>query len=114
MAVVYPDPKFLIFKKTIRSDSINKMPPHLEFLVPIIYKKNNHFSKFLLLQSYLKYLNRLPRRRRGMASNPLFIIPDFFLHFPSELSYGYLRFEGNGKIPLGRQGKSSALLAFSV
>ena len=40
-----------------------------------------------------------------MASNPLFIIPDFFLHFPNELCYGYLRFEGNGKIPLGRQGK---------
>ena len=27
-------------------------------------------------------------------------IPDFSLHFPKELSYGYLRFEGNGKIPL--------------
>ena len=33
-----------------------------------------------------------------MESNPHFIIPD-------ELCYGYLRFEGNGKIPLGRQGK---------
>jgi hypothetical protein len=40
-----------------------------------------------------------------LASNPLFIIPDFFLHFPNKLSYGYLRFEGDGKIPLGRQGK---------
>ena len=49
-----------------------------------------------------------------MASNPLFIIPDFFLQFPNELSYGYLRFEGNGKIPLGRLGKSSTLLAVSV
>ena len=29
----------------------------------------------------------------------------FSLHFPKELSYGYLGFEGNGKIPLGRQGK---------
>ena len=29
-------------------------------------------------------------------------------------SDGYLRFEGNGKIPLGRQGKRSALLAVSV
>ena len=46
-------------------------------------------------------LNRSSRRKRGMASNPLFIIPDFFLHFPNELCYGYLRFEGNGKIPLG-------------
>ena len=26
----------------------------------------------------------------------------FILHFPLEPSYGYLRFEGNGKIPLGR------------
>ena len=45
-------------------------------------------------------LNRWSRRKRGMPSNPLFIIPDFLLHFP--LCYGYLRFEGNGKIPLGR------------
>ena len=27
------------------------------------------------------------------------------MHFPKELSYGYFRFEGNGKIPLGRYGK---------
>ena len=33
-----------------------------------------------------------------MASNQLFIMPDFFLHFPKELCYGYFRFEGNGKI----------------
>ena len=58
--------------------------------------------------------NRSSRRKRGMASNPLFIIPDFFLHFPNELCYGYPRFEGNGKIPLGRWGKRSALLAVSV
>ena len=30
-------------------------------------------------------LNRSSRRKRGMASNPLFIIPDFLLHFPNEL-----------------------------
>ena len=41
-----------------------------------------------------------------MASNPLFIIvPDFFLHFPNELSYGYLRFEGNGENSFGKAGK---------
>ena len=28
--------------------------------------------------------------------------PGFSLHFPKQLSYGYLRFEGYGKIPLGR------------
>ena len=58
--------------------------------------------------------NRSSRRKRGMASNPLFIIPDFFFHLPNELCYGYLRFEGNGKIPLVRQGKRSALLDISV
>ena len=29
----------------------------------------------------------------------------FFLHFPKGLSYGYLRFEVNGKISMERQGK---------
>ena len=37
-----------------------------------------------------------------MAFNPLFIIPDFFLHFPKLLCYGYLRFEGNS---FGKVGK---------
>jgi hypothetical protein len=37
-----------------------------------------------------------------MSGKNAFKIPDFFLHFPNELCYGYLRFEGNGKIPLGR------------
>ena len=45
-----------------------------------------------------KHLNRSSRRKRGMASNPLFIISDFFFIFKNELSYGYLRFEGNWKI----------------
>ena len=32
-------------------------------------------------------------------------IPGFILHFPLESSYGYLRFERNGKILVGRYGK---------
>jgi hypothetical protein len=36
-------------------------------------------------------------RERGFQ--PQNGIPGFSLHFPKELSYGYLRFEGNGKIP---------------
>ena len=47
-------------------------------------------------------LNRSSRRKRGMASNPLFIIPDLFLHYSNELGSGYLRFEGNGKMHLGK------------
>ena len=43
-----------------------------------------------------KAFNRSSWRKRGMMSNPLFMLSDFFLHFPKELSYGYLRFEGNG------------------
>ena len=40
---------------------------------------------------------------RGMASNPkMEYVPGFSWHFPKEISYGYLRFEGNGKILLGR------------
>ena len=44
-----------------------------------------------------------------MASNPLFLIPDFFLHFPNELCHGYLRFEGNGKIIWEDREKSAKL-----
>ena len=43
-----------------------------------------------------------------MASNPL-LNTRVILHFPNELCYGYLRFEGNGKIPAGRQGKPHSL-----
>ena len=61
-----------------------------------------NFCVCCLLFGYFSLTYRLGES--GLASNPLFIIPGFFLHFSLELSYGYLRFEGNGKIPLGRQG----------
>ena len=67
-------------------------------------RKKTQSTTFKIITNRLNDLfNRSSRRKRGMASNPLLIIPEFFLHFPNELSYGYLRFEGNnGKIPLGR------------
>ena len=44
-----------------------------------------------------------------MASNPIFIIPDFFCIFPMNFAMAThrelkvdLRFEGNGKMSLGR------------
>ena len=49
-------------------------------------------------------------KRHGV--HPLDGIPGF-TYFPIELWYGYLRFEGNANILLGRQGKSSALSQFS-
>ena len=43
------------------------------------------------------FINRF-LRERGMASTPkMEYVPGFYFHFPKELSYGYLRFEGNGK-----------------
>ena len=54
------------------------------------------------MKKYLsKSFNRLSRRKRGMVSNPLFIILDFFCIFPITLLW-LLRFEENGKIPMGR------------
>ena len=37
-----------------------------------------------------------------MVFDPLFIIPYFFLHFPNELSNGYLRFEGKWENSFGK------------
>ena len=51
-------------------------------------------------------VNNIFLRERGMASTPkMEYILGFSLHFLKGLSYGYLGFEGNVKILLGRQGK---------
>ena len=44
-------------------------------------------------------INRSSRRKRGMASNPLFIIPDFFCIFPMNFAMATL---GLKEIPFGR------------
>ena len=80
---------------------VPSFPLHCTMLSFVHFCPVYHHTTF----SYL--LNRPNSVERGLASTPLFIIPGFSLHFPLELSYGYLRFEGNGKIPLGRQGKRS-------
>ena len=46
----------------------------------------------------------LEKKRLGVQ--PQNGIPGFSLHFPKEIGYGYLRFEGNGKIPLEGREKS--------
>ena len=51
------------------------------------------------MKEHSYFLNRSSRRKRGIASNPLFILPDLFLHFLNLLSYGYLRFEGMFPFP---------------
>ena len=70
-------------------------------IIPEMHLTTIEMKKGKRQSIYLRILNRSSRRKRGIGSNPLFIISDFFLHFPNELSYGYLGFEGNGKIPLG-------------
>ena len=37
------------------------------------------------LDKFKNVLNRMSRRKRGIASNPLFIIPDFFCIFQTNL-----------------------------
>ena len=53
---------------------------------PIFGAKYN----FHLEGRFLDFFNK-SRRKRGLASNPLFNNTRFFLHFPNELCYGYLR-----------------------
>jgi hypothetical protein len=48
------------------------------------------------------FFNKSSRRKRGMASNPLLIIPDFILLFSC---YGYLRFEKKWENSFGKVGK---------
>ena len=43
------------------------------------------------------FLNRSSRRKRGMASNPLFIIPDFFCIFQMNLAMATLGLKEMGK-----------------
>ena len=92
-----------------RGNKYHSDSPNISIIQFALYKtaiKASRAIQFCFKNAYLScllnYFNRSSRRKRGMASNPLFIMPDFFLHFPNDLSYGYLRFEGNGKIPLGK------------
>ena len=73
---------------------------NMKTLIVFVEKKHDLSKIEAFLKSFL--FNISTWRKSSLASNPLFRIPGFFLHFSLELSYGYLRFEGNGKIPLGR------------
>ena len=44
--------------------------------------------------STCKYINRSSKRKRDMASNPLFIIPDFFCIFPMNSAIATLGLKG--------------------
>ena len=44
-----------------------------------------------------KFLNRWSRRKRGMASIPLFIIPEFFCIFPMNFAMATLGLKKMGK-----------------
>ena len=55
---------------------------------PVLLKEEQRQVSIKVL-IFSSVFNRSSRRKRGMASNPLFIIPVFSLHFPKELSYGY-------------------------
>ena len=69
-------------------------PAGLLFSVKVTYLVKHMF--FLL--SCVRPDQVFEGKRHGV--HPQNGIPGFALHFPKELSYGYLRFEDNGKIPL--------------
>jgi hypothetical protein len=65
-------------------------------------KKGIRYKEFFnnihnLLYQYMYELNRSSRRKRGMASNPLFIIPDFFCVFPMNFAMATLGLKEMGK-----------------
>ena len=68
--------------------------PWFEFLNHLVVMGVN---PILLFKSSGPKQQFFERKRHGVQ--PLNGIPGFSLHFSKELSYGYLRFEGNGKIP---------------
>ena len=84
---------------------------------PTIKTENSHF--FSTARDSFRHIRRMRKRiriasiqypvstdrdhfNRSSRRKPTFHKTRLFLHFPNELCYGYLRFEGNGKIPLGR------------
>ena len=61
------------------------------------------------------FLNRSSRRKRGMASNPLFIIPDFFFFiFQMNFAMATLGLKEMGKFFWEGREKKSAQLTVSV
>ena len=58
------------------------------------------FDAMKLLKRTVHLTTCFEGKRHGVQ--PQNGIPSFSLHFPLELSYGYLCLKGNGKIPLGR------------
>ena len=52
---------------------------------------------FATISFFFSFLNRLSRRKRGMVSNPLFIIPDFFFIFPMNFAMATLGLKEMGK-----------------
>jgi hypothetical protein len=72
----------------------------LNYQSKIILENISPFNTAAILS---KTLNNRFLRERGMAStSKMEYVPGFSLHFPKELSYGYLRFEGNGKNSFGK------------
>ena len=87
----------LQLKYEIQGNVLDQMKQFCPHLVWIISPDHIH-SKPVGLQCFQQQV--FEEKRHGVQ--PQNGIPGFSLHFPKELSYGYLRFEGNGKIPLER------------
>ena len=82
--------------------------------IPLLFSVASYLAlKGTIFMSVL--LNNRFLRERGMTSTPKMENQVFLFIFQRNSAMArYLRFEGNGKISLGRQEKKSALLAVSV
>ena len=99
----------LIKKRNHDLDQLNKMDEALGTILPgVSISQGIHTIEVQSCQIIIRpsRLTTAFLRERGMCGvHPQNGIPGFSLNFPNELSQGYLRFEENGKIPLGDRGK---------
>ena len=70
---------------------------HTQYIINLSEKKATlgYFSTFTAGKCIS--FNRLSRRKRGMVSDPLFIIPDFFCIFPMNVAMATLGLKEMGK-----------------
>ena len=83
---LYPNPATYVFIEqfSFSNNGSNLCPSMLNSILGP-YKNRN-------------FINRSSRRKRGMASNPLFIIPDFFCIFPMNFAMATLGLKKMGKV----------------
>ena len=94
-----------VWRHEWRSKTFKMLSEIWSFLGELFTGSENEFRiyEFSRIISHMALTTGFWGKRHGFQ--PQNGIPSFSLHFPKELSYGYLRFEGNGKNSFGKVGK---------